>query len=236
MFDNLSLFVSTIASGLVITVEATVGGIVLATVLSFVAGLAMLSRSRVVRGITRTYVEIWRGTSEVVQLFWIYFALPLLTGFQILPLWAGILVLGLNFGAYGAEIVRGAVQSVPKAQYEGAVALNFTPAQRMWRVILPQALVDMIPPFNNLFIQLLKGSALLSFITVPEMTHQANTILVPSFTGQVLEIWTLVLLFYLGVSIVITVVMRSLERWAAARIGRTPPSQEMVVAQGGGIA
>ena len=86
-------------------------------------------------------------------------------------------MLGLNFGAYGAEIVRGAIQAVPRAQYEGAIALNLTPAQRMRRVILPQALVEMVPPFNNLFIQLLKGSALLTIIAVPEMTYQARKVL-----------------------------------------------------------
>ena len=153
MFDNVGLFVETISAGLLLTVEATVGGIVIATVLSFAFGLAMLSRWRAVRALARVYVEIWRGTSEVVQLMWIYFVLPVLVGYQIVPLAAGIAVLGLNFGAYGAEIVRGAVQSVPRAQYEGAVALSLTPRQRMLRVILPQALVEMVPPFNNLFIQ-----------------------------------------------------------------------------------
>ncbi|HWD01484.1 MAG TPA: ectoine/hydroxyectoine ABC transporter permease subunit EhuC [Amycolatopsis sp.] len=222
MFDNFGLFVSTIADGLLLTVEATIGGIVLATALSFLAGLAMLSRFTAVRVITRVYVEIWRGTSEVVQLFWIYFALPVLTGFQILPLWAGIFVLGLNFGAYGAEIVRGAVQSVPREQREGCVALNFSPAQRMRRVILPQAFVDMVPPFNNLFIQLLKGTALLTFITVPEMTYQASQVLVTRYTGQAALIWTTVLVFYLVLSVLITTGMKVLERRAAARVGRTP--------------
>jgi polar amino acid transport system permease protein len=222
MFDNLSLFVSTILDGLVLTLEATLGGIVLATALSFVFGLAMLSDRVLIRVVSRTYVEFWRGTSEVVQLLWIYFVLPVLTGFQIVPLWAGILVLGLNFGAYGAEIVRGAIQSVPKAQHEGCVALNLTPAQRMRRVILPQALVEMVPPFNNLFIQLLKGSALLTFITVHEMTYQAREVLLNRFTNQALLIWTLTLLAYLALSILITFGMRWLERWTAAQVGRTP--------------
>ncbi|WP_298180869.1 ectoine/hydroxyectoine ABC transporter permease subunit EhuC [Saccharomonospora sp.] len=236
MFDNTAHFVSTIADGLLVTLQATVGGIVFATILSFVAGLAMLSRFVVVRAVARTYVEIWRGTSEVVQLFWIYFVLPVLTGFQLLPLWAGILVLGLNFGAYGAEIVRGSVQAVPKEQHEGAVALNFSTGQRLRRVVLPQALVEMMPPFNNLFIQLLKGTSLLTFITVPEMTHQADVVLVPSYTGDVALIFSILLLFYLLVSIVITLVMRLIERWAAAKVGRTPPKREKAIAQGGGVA
>ncbi|WP_283614863.1 ectoine/hydroxyectoine ABC transporter permease subunit EhuC [Mycolicibacterium poriferae] len=220
MFDNVGLFVETISAGLLLTVEATVGGIVIATVLSFAFGLAMLSRWRAVRALARVYVEIWRGTSEVVQLMWIYFVLPVLVGYQIVPLAAGIAVLGLNFGAYGAEIVRGAVQSVPRAQYEGAIALSLTPRQRMLRVILPQALVEMVPPFNNLFIQLLKGSSLLTIITVHEMTYQAREVLVDRFISQAATIWTIVLLFYLALAVVITAGMRLLERWAAALVGR----------------
>jgi polar amino acid transport system permease protein len=117
MFENLARIVPVLLQGLAPTVIATVGGIVLTIVLSFPAGLALLSGNRLVRIVTRVYVEGFRGTSEVVQLFWIYFVLPLLVGIQLVPLFAGVLVLGLNHGAYGAEIVRGAVQSVPRAQY-----------------------------------------------------------------------------------------------------------------------
>jgi polar amino acid transport system permease protein len=222
VFDNLSLFVGTIAEGLLLTVEATVGGILIATVLSFVFGLAMLSTSRTVRVLARIYVEIWRGTSELVQLLWIYFVLPVLVGYRVVPLVAGIVVLGLNFGAYGAEIVRGAVQSVPKEQYEGAIALNFTRAQRMRRVVLPQALVEMVPPFNNLFVQLLKGSSLLTIIFVHEMTYQAREVLIDRHIDQAWLIWTIVLLFYLVLAILITAGMRALERWAGKLVGRKP--------------
>lgn len=230
MFDNIGLFVETISRGLLLTVEATVGGILIATVLSFGFGLAMLSGSRVVRAFARLYVEIWRGTSEVVQLMWIYFVLPVLVGFQIVPLAAGILVLGLNHGAYGAEIVRGAISAVPKEQYEGCVALNFTRTQRMLRVILPQALVEMVPPFNNLFIQLLKSSALLTIITVHEMTYQAREVLIDRFISQAATIWTIVLLFYLALAVSITFGMRVLERWTAKIAGRRPPQRRGVLA------
>jgi polar amino acid transport system permease protein len=222
MFDNLPLFVETIFDGLLLTVEATFGGIAIATVISFIFGLAMLSGSRTVRGIARVYVEVLRGTSEVVQLIWLYFVLPVLVGYQIVPLVAGVVVLGLNFGAYGAEIVRGAVQSVPKAQFEGAVALSLTPAQRMRRVILPQALVEMVPPFNNLFIQLLKGSALLTIIGVEEMTYLAREVLVDNYISQAWLIWLVVLLFYLVLALLITTLMRFVERRAARIVGRGP--------------
>jgi polar amino acid transport system permease protein len=220
VFANLGHFLGVLSQGLPPTIELTAGGILLATVISFVVGLANSNRHVAVRAIARIYVEGWRGTSELVQLFWIYFAVPLLLGFQIIPLWAGIFVLGLNYGAYGAEIVRGAVRSVASEQYEGAVALNFTPTQRMFRVILPQAVVEMIPSFCTLFIQLLKATAVVSLITVPELTYQAKQILIPTFSGQTALILFVVLLMYLVLAVVITAVMRLVERTAAARIGR----------------
>ncbi len=231
--DNLPRIVSVLLQGLPATVIATVGGIVLTIVLSFAVGLALLSGSRVVRGLTRIYVEGFRGTSEVVQLFWIYFVLPVLVGFQLVPLYAGVLVLGLNHGAYGAEIVRGAVQSVPRAQYEAAIALNFSPVQRMRRVILPQAIVEMLPPLNNLFIQLLKSTAILSLITVAEVTRQGRDVLVPNFGGDIVLIFVAMLVIYLVLAMLITVVMRLVERYAAAKVGRRPSQQARVAATTG---
>jgi polar amino acid transport system permease protein len=220
--ENLGTWLSILNQGLSYTLIATIGGIALTIVLSLVAGLALLSPLKWVRVVSRIYVEGLRGTSEVVQLFWIFFALPVLVGFEFIPIWGGVAVLGLNHGAYGAEIVRGAVQSVPKAQYEGALALSLSPAQRMRRVILPQAVAEMIPPFNNLFIQLLKSTAILSFVFIPEITRQATEVLVPNFNPWVIQIYLLLLLYYLVLSLIITSVMRLLERTVAARLGRRP--------------
>ncbi|MFJ8914628.1 ectoine/hydroxyectoine ABC transporter permease subunit EhuC [Amycolatopsis sp. NPDC102389] len=231
MSSSVSHIITTVLSGLTATVTAAVGGIALTVVLSLVAGLALGSPSRTVRGISRVYVEIFRGTSEVVQLFWLYFVLPVLVGFQLVPMFAGILVLGLNHGAYGAEIVRGAVNSVPRAQFEGAVALNLTPAQRMRRVILPQAFAEMLPPFNNLFIQLLKSTALLSFIAVPEMARQGE-LLRPVFGAELSWIYGTELVLYLLLALLITSGMRLLERIAARRLGRAPAK---MTATAGGV-
>jgi polar amino acid transport system permease protein len=218
--ENLGTWLSILNQGLSYTLIVTIGGIALTIVLSLVAGLALLSPLKWVRAVSRIYVEGLRGTSEVVQLFWIFFALPVLVGFEFIPIWGGVAVLGLNHGAYGAEIVRGAVQSVPKAQYEGALALSLSPAQRMRRVILPQAVAEMIPPFNNLFIQLLKSTAILSFVFIPEITRQATEVLVPNFNPWVIQIYLVLLLYYLVLSLIITAVMRLLERTVAARLGR----------------
>lgn len=222
MFADFGLIFSFLSQGLPLTVIAAVGGILLTIVLSFVAGLGMLSRLAVVRVVSRTYVEVFRGTSEVVQLFWIFFALPALVGFQLVPLWAGIVVLGLNHGAYGGEFVRGAVQSVPKAQHEGAVALSLSPRDRMFRVILPQALVEMIPPFNNLFIQLLKSTALLSLVFVNETVRQGQFLIPNLGVTEQLGVYAVELLIYLVLALLITFVMRRFEAWAAIRIGRRP--------------
>ncbi|HEY3467086.1 MAG TPA: ectoine/hydroxyectoine ABC transporter permease subunit EhuC [Amycolatopsis sp.] len=220
----MSHIVASILDGLVATAEAALGGIALTVVLSLVAGLALLSPRWPVRAVARVYVEVFRGTSEVVQLFWLYFVLPVLVGFQLVPMFAGILVLGLNHGAYGAEVVRGAVQSVPRAQHEGALALNLSPAQRMTRVILPQAFVEMLPPFNNLFIQLLKSTALLSFISAGEIAERGE-LLRPVFGADIGWIYGTELVLYLLLAVVITTGMRALERWAARRLGRTPSAR-----------
>nr|WP_222132255.1 ectoine/hydroxyectoine ABC transporter permease subunit EhuC [Pseudonocardia sp. C8] len=232
--DNLPTILAVLAEGLPQTVVATVGGIVLTIVLAVVAGLMLLAPQRWVRVLSRIYVEGFRGTSEVVQMFWIYFVLPVLVGYQLVPLWAGVIVLGLNHGAYGAEVVRGAVQSVPRAQYEAAIALGLGPVQRMRRVILPQAVVEALPPMNNLFIQLLKSSAILSLITVEEVTRQARDVLIPAFGQDTLLIFGIVFLIYLLLAALITAGMRFAERVAAARVGRTVGRQRPVLPAGVG--
>ena len=186
----------------------------------------MVSSSTPVRAVARCYVEIWRGTSEMVQLLWIYFVLPILVGYQIVPLAAGILVLGLNHGAYGAEIVRGAIQSVPRAQYEGCVALNFTRAQRMRLVILPQALPEMVPPFNNLLIELLKGTALVSVITVADMAYAGNLVRLGS--NESAPVYTLLLVLYFLLAFTLTRGMRVIERRANANVGKPQPRRGLL--------
>ena len=156
--------------GIVTTIDLTLGGAALGFVLALVLGISAGSRFMLIRGVSRTIVEVFRGTSLLVQLFWLFFVLPLL-GFELDPMFCGILALGLNYGAYAAEVVRGALAAVPAAQSEAAIALNFTPWQRLYRVTFPQAWVQMIPPLNNLLIQLLKGSALASFILLQDLTY-----------------------------------------------------------------
>jgi polar amino acid transport system permease protein len=219
---NFTHFLSVLSAGAGTTVELTVGGIILAIFDAFICGILSRSRSRIVRFVVRVWVEGWRGSSELVQLNWFAFAGPALIGFKLVPLWTGIIVVGLNIGAYGAEIVRGALDAVPKEQREGAIALSFGRWQQLRMVLLPQAVVEMVPPFNTLFIQLIQATALASLINVSDITYQGEQILEPAFTGQMPLILTIMLVMYLILSLILTGLMRLVEATAARWAGRPP--------------
>lgn len=175
------------------TILLTVLSAILTLIMAFLAGLARSSNNRVTHFGATVYIEIFRGTSLLVQLFWIFFALPLI-GVKFSRFTAGILALGLNMGAYGAEIVRGAIGAVPEAQREAATALNFSPVQRMLYVIFPQAAVRMLPPFGNLLIELLKATSLVSLISITELTFTSYTL--RTAVGRTLEVFTILLILY----------------------------------------
>ena len=176
---------------------------------AFLAGLGRLSRFRLVRWVAGVYVEVFRGTSALVQLFWVYFVLPF-AGIELNAFTAGFVVLGLNAGAYGAEVVRGAILAVPQGQRDAARALNLSPSQTMLRVVLPQALPGMLPPAGNLVIELLKNTALVSMIAVHELTFTAQ--LLRASTLQTGLIFGLVLVLYFAIALVLTRLFRGLER------------------------
>ncbi|OON76987.1 ectoine/hydroxyectoine ABC transporter permease subunit EhuC [Streptomyces tsukubensis] len=213
-FDNLPQ----VGSGLWVTVQATLLGSLVALALSFVFGLMANTRPVLVRGVSRVIVEFFRGTSLYVQLFWLYYALPLLTGYQLSPVFCGVVAFGLNYGAYGSEVVRGALNAVPRAQYEAAVALNMTPFQRMRRVILPQAWVQMIPPFTNLLIQLLKATPLLWLISATDLTTVIQQM--RDRTGASVAAYLTLLVLYFVLAYALTLCMNALERAAKTRIGQ----------------
>lgn len=195
--------------GLRVTVQVTLGAAAIALLMAFVAGFGRLSRLRIVRAAAVIYIEFFRGTSALVQLFWLFFVLPFF-GIALTPMTVGITGLGLCVGAYGAEVVRAAVLAVPKAQIESAVALNLTPFQTTWYIVLPQAFRLMLPSFGNLFIELLKITSLVSLITLQDLTFQAASI--NAVTLRTVEIFTTILLLYFLLSLIITAFMRALER------------------------
>lgn len=201
--------VSPLLEGLVVTLKLFAGGAALALVMAFVGGLSRLSKHWPLRWLALAYIETFRGTSVLVQLFWFYFVLPFF-GINLPGMTVGVLVLGLNVGAYGSEIVRGAVQSVPKGQHEAAIALNFTPRQTLWRIVIPQAIIAMLPPMGNLLIELLKATALVSLITISDLTFVAQTL--RSDTLRTAEIFSLVLVMYFAVALCLTGSIRLLEK------------------------
>jgi polar amino acid transport system permease protein len=209
--------------GLWITVQLMVYSAALAAAVAFGVGMARTSRFWIVRFLSGAYVEFFRGTSALVLMFWLFFALPLL-GWQLAGIWAGTLALGLSYGAYGSEVVRGGIQAVAPAQREAAIALSFTPWQRMRKVILPQAVPEMMPPFNNLLIELLKGTALASLLSIGELTFQAK--LARLSTGQSAQVYGIILVLYFVVAFIVTRFMRVMERRAKASIGRAVPKGE----------
>ena len=160
--------------GLWVTVYATILGTILAVLVAFALGLLSLQHHAVPRTAARIIVEFFRGTSLVVQLFWIVYAMPILLGYKLDNQVAAILALGLNFGAYGAEVVRGAIKAVPKPQREACTALNLTALHRFRRVILPQALRLAIPPWSNEASIVLKDSSLVYALGVPEILRRAQ--------------------------------------------------------------
>jgi polar amino acid transport system permease protein len=210
--------VSQVWSGLTVTLEATVLGSAVALTLSFGFGFMANSRPVLVRGLSRVVVEFFRGTSLYVQLFWLYYAFPLLAGYELTPLVCGVVAFGMNYGAYGSEVVRGALNAVPRAQWEAAVALNLTPAQRMRRVILPQAWAQMIPPFTNLLIQLLKCTPLLWLISAADLTTVVQQM--RDRTGSTTWAYLTLLVMYFVLAYALTLLMNALERHAKTRLGR----------------
>jgi polar amino acid transport system permease protein len=215
-FAGFKEFLPGLLEGAWVTIQITVAACVLAVVCGLLAGLAKMSPFRPVRWLAIGYIELFRGTSALVQLFWLYYVLPNF-GITLDAIPVAILALGLNVGAYGAEVVRGAVMAVPRGQYEAAIALNMSPFTRMRRIILPQALVAMIPPWGNLFIELLKATAIVSLITVSDLTFKAYQL--NQATLRTVTIFLLVLVMYLGIALVITFFMRGVERYTRKSLG-----------------
>jgi His/Glu/Gln/Arg/opine family amino acid ABC transporter permease subunit len=203
----------TIAAGL--TILITSSALVLGLVLGI--GLAILLELRIgpLRYVINAYIEIWRNTPLIVQLFWIHFGLPVVTGISTTALESGSLALTLQSSAYLADIARAGIQAVPRGQWDAAGALAL-PARTKWiEVILPQALKIMIPPLGNLAVSFLNGSALLGVLSVGElMTVSAK---ISDYTSRPVEIMTVTALLYLAINLLTTYLTSRLERFSGSR-------------------
>ncbi|RUV83715.1 ectoine/hydroxyectoine ABC transporter permease subunit EhuC [Mesorhizobium sp. M1A.F.Ca.IN.022.05.2.1] len=205
--------------GMLVTGLQFLCSLALATALALTSGLMLLSSNPAVKGAAVIYVEFFRGTSLLVQLFWLFFVLPLF-GITLEPFLTGFLAVGLNTGAYGAQLVEGAIKSVPRGQWEAAYALSMSPAKRMRRIIIPQALAIMLPAWGNLVIELLKSTALVALIAVPDLMFEAKQL----NSSTYLSTWTFgtaLVIYYIFARFLITPTMRSLERVMARRMGRS---------------
>src|SRR5690606_10083552 len=197
--------------------ELTVGGALLAFIIAIGLGLLARFDNILLRGFARVVIEFFRGTSLLVQLFFFFFVLPLPPFNLELPaVFTGILALGLNYGAYGAEVVRGSINSVPAGQWEATTALSLPRAHRMWRVIFPQAWALMLPSLNNLLIQLLKGTAVVYLITIVDLTAELNRLRIQT---DVFFAYSLGLIVYFAIAYLLTLGMNALETRAKHRLG-----------------
>src|SRR5690606_6442435 len=181
----------------------------IAVPVAFILAFGRMSRLAVLRWPAGFVIETFRGTSAVVQLFWAFYVLPFF-GINLSPMTAGIIVLGLNEGAYFSEVVRGSFKSTGEGQREAATALHLPPVYTFFRVVLPQALPVMIPPFGNSLILMLRFTALVSLVTIQDLSFLAG--LIATSIGTSGSIYGITLLIYFAMALVLAGLVMMLER------------------------
>ena len=197
-------------SGLYYTILLSVTAIAISIVVGLVIALPGLARNPYMRSINRVYVELVRAVPILVLILWVYYGMPQLAGLSISVFWAGVIALALSDSAFEAEIFRAGIQSVAKGQYEAAhsISLNYTDTMRF--VILPQAIRRVLPALGNQLVYMLKMSSLVSVIGMQELTRKANELVVTEY--RPLEVYTILVLEYLVLILVVSGGVRWLER------------------------
>jgi polar amino acid transport system permease protein len=196
--------------GTLMTLGYTAATILIGLAIGLLIGMGRLSKSRLLNIPLVAFIEAFRCTPLLVQLVWFYYALPVLAGVQI-PAWAaGILTLSCYTGAFYAEIFRGGIVSIEQGQWDAARALGLRPWHVMRRVVLPQAIRRMIPPFVNQSITQLKNTSLVSTIAVPDLLY--NGTLITADTYRPLEVYTVVALIYFALLFPSTMLAQAYER------------------------
>ena len=193
-----------------VTIKITALSVALGVVIGLFVGIARISRIKLLRVLAAIYVDCFRGTPLLVQIFLVYFALPVITGQRVDPFVAAIGSCGINSGAYVAEIFRAGIQSIDKGQMEAGRSLGMTWVQTMRYIIVPQAFKRVIPPLGNEFIALLKDSSLVSVIGFEELTRRGQLIIAKTYGS--LEIWLSVAVIYLAMTLTISRFVAYLER------------------------
>ena len=198
-----------LASGIYYTVLLSLTAIIISIVVGLMVALPGLSNNKYLRGFNRTYVELVRAVPILVLILWVYYGLPQITGLTISVFWAGVVALALSDSAFEAEIFRAGIQSIDKGQYEAShtVSLNYVDTMRF--VILPQAIRRILPALGNQLVYMLKMSSLVSVIGMQELTRKANELVVTEY--RPLEIYTVLLLEYLALILVVSYFVRRIE-------------------------
>ena len=200
----------TLMQGVKYTIFISVLGLLIGFAIGIVVGFGRLTKSKIVYGLSTVFVEVIRGTPIMIQALYIYFAIPILLKVEINPIVAGVTAISINAGAYIAEIVRGSVRSIEKGQLEAGRSLGLTHFQTMYKIIWPQAFKRMIPPLGNQFIISLKDTSLLTVIGVGELTRQGTIVVATNF--RAVEIYTIVAILYLIMTLSISFILRFIER------------------------
>jgi polar amino acid transport system permease protein len=195
--------------GLVVTVQVVVLGFLLAVVIGLLLAIAKRSPVAPLKAASTAYLSFFRNTPLMVQLYVLFFALPLI-GLTLPPITTGVIGLGLYYAAYIAEAYRGAIEGVPAGQWEAARALDFDAASTWRRIVLPQALKPMLPILGNYLIGMFKETPLLAVITIPELFQAAKQIAGMSY--RYTEPYTLMALLFLVISVPTSLLFKYLER------------------------
>ena len=210
-----------LGGGAIVTAKIALGAAIFALLLAIPLGLGRSSCRAAIRVPCVVYIEFFRGTSLVVQLFWLYFVLPQL-GIRLDAMTVAVMGIALNYGAYGAEVVRGALQSVPPGQVLAARALGLSAWGVLRHVVAPQAMPIFVRPWGNLMIQLLKATSLVSLITIADLTYRAYQM--HQLTMKTLPIFGTVLLIYFVmaqcIALVTALADRHFGRWRFVRNAR----------------
>jgi polar amino acid transport system permease protein len=214
-------------AGVPVTLAVTAVALALAMPTAFALALLRMSLWRIARWPATAFVELFRGTPALIQLFWAYYVLPFF-GVQLPPLAVGVLVLGLNEGSYFSEVVRASLNSVAAGQRDAVVSLHLPRRYVFFRIVLPQALPLMVAPFGNTAVGMLKMSALVSLVTLHDIAFRANVLRATLASSELIYFLTLVIYFILALCIAFAV--SRLERRVHARSGRAAAQARAAIA------
>lgn len=213
LIDLLVEFGGDLLSGLGITLQLTIIGIIFASIIGILCAVINVSKNKYLKIFTSIYINIIRGTPFLVQAYIIYFGLPGALGIRMSEMTAGIIAISLNAGAYMAEIIRGGIEAVDKGQMEAARSLGLPTHVAMRKVILPQAIRTMTPSLINQFIITLKDTSILSIIGIRELTMAGKLVIAKNYESMAM--WSLVAVYYFIVIYTITKISRYIERKTA---------------------